>query len=588
MDSPFRLPRVTPFGLGESLAEWATGLNQLDQLYQQRPAGLDSFAFMRHALDALGIDYQVAKGSLEQVPKTGSVVVVANHPLGAVEGVILAELLGQVRSDVKVLANHYLKRLPEISDLFIGVDVFEGKDAVRANVKAMREAYQHLENQGLLLIFPAGEVSTYQGKEQNLADKEWSRSVAKLVAKSQATTVPMFIDGQNSKAFYLAGKVHPMLRTLMLGRELLNKQAQTIKVSVGEAIPYSELKGLADDKKVVNYLRLNTYLLGAKKLSGVTSPPENSNTQDINDAQPIIDAISPAILQAELANLSEDEHLLSQGDFDVYCIRSSKIPMMMQEIGRIRELSFRAVGEGTGLACDLDEYDPHYHQLLVWHKEKMELVGAYRLGLVDELMAKNGLEGLYSRSLFNYDEAFVEQLDQSIELGRSVVAENYQRSLSALLLLWKGIATFVSRHPKYTHLFGPVSISNDYSLVARQLMASTLSIHHYDQRKAALVSATTPLPKEKQAFWHTDMLAALGDVQMLSKVLSRIEQGKGLPVLLRQYLGLNGKLVCFNVDPAFNDALDGLIVVNLKNVSERTLGKYMGREKAAEYLSLHQ
>ncbi len=225
--------------------------------------------------------------------------------------------------------------------------------------------------------------------------------------------------------------------------------------------------------------------------------------------------------------------------------------------------------------------------LIVWHSTRHELVGAYRMGLVDELVEKQGIDGLYSRSLFDYDEAFINQLDTAIELGRSVVAGPYQRSLSALLLLWKGIATFVSRHPQYTHLFGPVSISNDYSLVARQLMASTLTVHHYDYDKAALVNATTPLKGDGQAFWHTDMLSALGDVKLLSKVLSRLEQGRGLPVLLRQYLGLQGKLVCFNVDPAFNDALDGLIVVNLLQVPVKTLAKYMGHDQARAYLAQH-
>lgn len=601
--SPFRLPRVTPFGLGESVAEWATGLSQLDELYQQRPAGLSAHAFMRYTLEVLGIDYQVIKGSLENVPHTGATVVVANHPLGALEGVMLAELLGHVRDDIKVLANHYLKRLPEISELFIAVDVFEGKDAIKANMKAMREAHQHLAEGGLVLIFPAGEVSTYQPatdsieEEQDMShrliDKAWSRSVARLVKRSQATTVPIFIDGQNSKAFYMAGMIHPMLRTLLLGRELLNKHNKTMSIAIGDAILFSELKAL-DDKSVVNYLRLNTYLLsavhplqGSEKTQQTTIESTASESAFENVSVPVIAAIPPALLQAEMDLLDPSCHLLTQGNFEVYCVRSSAVPMMMQEIGRVREINFRDVGEGTGLACDVDDYDPHYHQLIVWHSTRHELVGAYRMGLVDELVEKQGIDGLYSRSLFDYDEAFINQLDTSIELGRSVVAGPYQRSLSALLLLWKGIATFVSRHPQYTHLFGPVSISNDYSLVARQLMASTLTVHHYDNDKAALVNATTPLKGDGQAFWHTDMLSALGDVKLLSKVLSRLEQGRGLPVLLRQYLGLQGKLVCFNVDPAFNDALDGLIVVNLLQVPVKTLAKYMGHDQARAYLAQH-
>jgi putative hemolysin len=215
-------------------------------------------------------------------------------------------------------------------------------------------------------------------------------------------------------------------------------------------------------------------------------------------------------------------------------------------------------------------------------------VGAYRLGITKELIQQSGIEGLYSRSLFNYDSAFLNSMDDSIEVGRSVVAPAYQRQLQPLLLLWKGIAHFVAKNPKYTHLFGPVSISNDYSPVARQLIASVMTVTHYDNEKAKLVQPTTPLAPSNNTFWQSDMLSSLGDVGLFSKVLSRLEKGPGIPILLKQYLGLNGKLVCFNVDPAFNDALDGLIVVNLAQVDKRTLGKYMGKENAQRYIQRHQ
>ncbi|WP_195837130.1 lysophospholipid acyltransferase family protein, partial [Vibrio cholerae] len=214
--SPFVLPRKTPFGLGEHLAEWATGLKRLNQFYAQRPASGDTQAFLRFTLDVLGIDYQVVRGKLTHVPAQGATIVVANHPLGCVEGVILAELLLCVRSDVKILANQYLKLVPELTSLFIGVDVFEGADAAKANLHALRQAHKHLEQGGLLLMFPAGEVSQLvDSKQGRLEDKEWSQSVSRLVKKHQAHTVPVYIDGHNSTPFYLAGKIHPMLRTLM-------------------------------------------------------------------------------------------------------------------------------------------------------------------------------------------------------------------------------------------------------------------------------------------------------------------------------------------------------------------------------------
>ncbi|MEZ8545230.1 lysophospholipid acyltransferase family protein [Vibrio splendidus] len=580
IDSPFRLPRYTPFGLGESVVEWATGLSKLDKLYQDRPDELSSFEFMHHTLSALNIDYSVSAGATDNIPEQGPVVIVANHPLGAIEGVILADLVGSVRKDVKVLANELLKRLPELDDLFIGVDVFNSKESKRTNAKAIRDANRHLADGGLLIVFPAGEVSSYRKGAKTLTDIEWSKSVAKFVKRHQATTVPIFINGKNSELFYQAGRVHPLLRTALLGRELLNKQATTISISIGSSIPYSEIKSFEKEMDIVNYLRLNTYLMSQQDSPNTPIHAPSFDTQ-------VIAPIPPEVLAIEVGSLPEEMKLLEQGDFEVYCTPSQSIPNLMREIGRVREESFREVGEGSGLACDLDEYDLYYHQLFVWNKAKAELVGAYRLGMVDKLIAEHGLDKLYSRSLFNYNQEFIDTLDNSIELGRSVVSKPYQKSLNSLLLLWKGIAAFVYLHPQYTHLFGPVSISNDYSHNARLLIATTLSIHHYDEQKANLVSPSSPLNTSNNVFWQNHLLSSLASVPLLSKVLARMEQGKGLPVLLRQYLGMNGKLVCFNVDPSFNDALDGLIVVNLKKVPLKTLGKYMGRDLAQDYLEQH-
>ncbi|MCY9804692.1 GNAT family N-acetyltransferase [Vibrio scophthalmi] len=578
--SPFRLPRKTPFGLAEQVTEWATGLSKLDKFYAQRPAQCNTETFLRFTLQALGIDYQIIKGSLNQVPEQGAAVIVANHPLGCVEGVILAELLLMIRPDVKILANHYLKTVPELDSLFIGVDVFKGKERHKANLKALREAHRHLEQSGLLLLFPAGEVSQLvDGKTNQIEDKAWSRSVSSLIKKSAATTLPIFINGQNSKRFYLAGKVHSLLRTLMLGRELLNRSHQPIEIAIGSAINYKEIRAL-DDESLVNYLRLNTYLL----------KPQSEHRDLFCDAQPqtpVSPALDLARYEEDLNAIPKHDHLLSSGEFDVYCTRAKYIPNLLYEIGRLREQNFRYVGEGTGKALDIDRFDPHYRHLFIWDRQQRRLVGAYRLGLVDRLMEHSGINSLYSRTLFDYDQRFIDRMGKSIELGRSVIAAEYQRSMSALLLLWKGIATFIQRNPDYTHLFGPVSISNHYSQSARQLLAESMEMHHFDNHSAELVSASHPLTHSK-TYWNTSMLSALGDLQLLSKVIARMDEGKSVPVLLRQYLALNGKLVSFNVDPEFNHALDGLIVVDLRQVPIRTLGRYMSLPLAEQYMAYHR
>ncbi len=576
-NSPFKLPRKTPFGLGEHLAEWATGLNQLDKFYAQRPAGCDTRQFLRFTLEVLGIDYQVIKGSLNNIPESGATVVVANHPLGCVEGVILAELLLTIRSDIQILANQYLKTVPELDSLFIGVDVFEGEHSRKANLQAMRQAHKHLEKGGLLLMFPAGEVSQLvDNKKRRLEDKEWSHSVSRLIKKHKAKTVPVYIDGHNSTRFYMAGKIHPLLRTLMLGRELLNKNQTCIDISISDVIHHKEIHHLCD-QQLVNYLRLNTYLLGSK------SSTVRDKTNDDHTLQPIAERLPLTDLLQDMQQLPESAHLLSHNEFDVYCTTSDTIPSLMHEIGRLREKNFRQVGEGTGTALDVDEFDRDYLHLFIWDHERDEMVGAYRLGLVDKIMQSQGIAGLYSSTLFNYDPRFLENMGNAIELGRSVIDEYYQKSMAPLLLLWKGIGSYIHRNPQYTHLFGPVSISNDYSEQARRLLADTMTLHYYDNDQAGLVVASNPLPM-MPAQWNASLLTSLADLQLLSRVIARIDEGKGVPVLLRQYLGLNGKLVSFNVDPAFNDALDGLIVVDLHNVPMKTLARYMGVKEADEYL----
>lgn len=586
--NPFRLPRVTPFGVGENIAEWATGLSKLGKYYHQRPAGCSTEEFLRFTLEVLGIDYQISRGSLDNIPKCGATVVVANHPLGCVEGVILAELLLMIRKDIKILANQYLKTVPELEKLFIGVDVFDSESAHKSNMKALRDANRHLEEGGMLLMFPAGEVSHLVGekqprqkKKQRLEDKDWNRSVSMLIHKHKAATVPVYIDGANSKPFYLAAKIHPMLRTLMLGRELLNKQSTEIGLSIGDVIKYKEIKQLSNTQ-LVNYLRLNTYLLNRHDQS-----PLSVHSDQESELLPVANPLPINEILDDINRLPESDHLLSSGEFDVYCTSADNIPSLLHEIGRMREVNFRAVGEGTGLAIDIDEFDRDYQHLFVWNREKNNLVGAYRLGFIDKLIEKKGLGGLYSRTLFDYDDDFLKTMGKSIEMGRSVIAQEYQRSMSALLLLWKGIATYVSNNPDYTHLFGPVSISNDYSDHARKLLIDTIKLHYYDADSSEYVKPTNPWPTSDND-WNRQQLSALDDLQLLSRVISRLDKGKTVPVLLRQYLSLNGKIVSFNIDPNFNNALDGLIVVDLRDVEPKTLARYMGVGQAYRYLEYHR
>lgn len=577
--TPFQIPVSSNLRWLAHAGECMLGLSTLDTYYRERQDDMSPREFLRYTLDRLGIDYRVASGSTNEIPEKGPAIVIANHPFGAIEGVMLSELLLQRRDDVKVLANEYLHRISELSELFIGVDVFETSTSTQSNINGIKQVVRHLKNDGLLLIFPAGEVSSIQLKQRQITDKKWNRIIAMLVRKTGASTIPIYIDGKNSHIFYLAGLMNSRFRTAMLVREMLNKREQVINLHIGQVIPFSELKSLKSDEAITDYLRLNTYLLNCQADNNADiAKHKNSLMQNI--ALPI----EKSDLQEDIDGLDKETLLLTNSELSVFCASAEKLPHILQEIGRLREITFRQVAEGTGLASDIDEYDEYYLHMFIWNNKKQEVVGAYRLGLLDQIMERNGIKALYTRSLFKYDERFVENMGVSIELGRSFIRLEYQRSLSALFMLWKGIAAFASRNPKYTTLFGPVSISSGYSELSRNLMQEFLELHHYDHERAKMVKAQHTQKKTGNAFWTKKMLEPLSDNQLISKLVYRMEGDKGLPVLLKQYLGLNGKLVSFNLDKSFNDALDGMIIVDLLQTSERTLGKYMGKDNAKKYL----
>ncbi|MFT2110694.1 lysophospholipid acyltransferase family protein [Marinomonas sp. 2405UD68-3] len=581
--SPFLLPRTKSMKWFAPILENITGLKRLHQHYLMRPKNSDTNTFLTHTLDALGISFHSSGEPLNTIPSSGPLLIVANHPLGGVEGVILAKMLMEYRPDIKVMANLFLKRIPELDNLFIGVDVFETKEARRTNMKAIKEAGQHLTTGGALLIFPAGEVSTFDENSNYLQDKEWGRLVGRLARSSKATCLPIFIEGQNSPFFYKVGKIHPRFRTALLGRELLNKKNKSIGVRCGSVIEPNEIAKMDNDQDITNYLRLNTYLLEQNHLkqSGTTL------TGSYRLLTPILKDIKTDILNQEIQTLPATSILVEQKQFNVFIASAHEIPNILKQIGVIRERNFREVGEGTGREIDIDQFDDVYLHLFIWDKDQQAIAGAYRLGLVDSLVQKSGIHGLYSRTLFKFDQAFLDTQPNAIEMGRSVIDKPYQKNLSPLMLLWKGIATFISRNPKYTTLFGPVSISGEYKELTHQLIVSSLTAHFYDSNRSKLVEATHPIPIASKPFWSVNLLSGLADIQLLSNVVSRLENGAGVPVLIRQYLSLQGRFISFNVDPDFNQTVDGLITVDLTQLSERVLGKYMGRESAESYLEFH-
>jgi putative hemolysin len=572
---------VLPAGLPPTLSgilKRAFGLPRLQQLYCDLASGGNG-SIADRLLKRLEIDCRVSPVDLDRIPRQGPVIAVANHPYGILDGAILAALFSSVRPDVRFLANQLLSALPDVRPLVIEVNPFGGAEAARFNRRGMRRALQHLKAGGMLVVFPAGEVSHFTWSRRAIADPEWHSAVASLAEASGAAVAPVFIDGANSALFQAMGTLHPRLRTAMLGRELLNKRHRRVSVRIGAPVPAERLQALPNAAERTQYLRWRTHLLENRAgHKPQTSRPFLPASLRRTPPEPIVDAVSPAALARDVAALAP---LLFAGDLDVYLAKAGQIPAVLQEIGRLREITFRAAGEGTGKATDLDRFDAAYLHLFVWNRKACEVAGAYRLAPVD-----NALTPLYTETLFGYSREFREKLGSAMELGRSFVRPEYQRAFQPLLLLWKGIGRFVAANPQYKILFGPVSISNNYQTVSRELMVSFLRRHAYLSDWAALLRLKNPFRAPKA---QAKPAAAPLDLDDLISAVDDIEPGRpGVPVLLRQYLKLGGKLLGFNIDPDFNNALDGLILVDLTQTERRLVERYLGKAEAADFFEFHQ
>ncbi|WP_455203954.1 lysophospholipid acyltransferase family protein [Kaarinaea lacus] len=573
----------------ESFVEKCLGLKSLNDMYQDLPVMQDEQDFLQQALDRLNITYQYSQNGLSHIPKQGPSIIAANHPFGAIEGIIMAHLLRQRRSDIKIMANYFLRRVPEISDLFIPVDPFGGKNSTAKNIKPLRQAIQWVKQGGLLLIFPAGEVAHRTWQNREVTDPPWSKTIAHMVNITQASVTPVYFPGSNSLLFQHAGLIHPRLRTAMLPRELLNKQGTALEVRIGKTIPYHKLKACGNESELLQYLRVRTYMLKNASIQDRKKPDTIKPSGQSSTFETVRQPISTALLGAEIETLNDIQCLAQSGDLQVYYASAKQIPWVLQEIGRLREITFRDTGEGTGKSTDIDIYDDYYQHLFIWNLEKQEIVGAYRMGLTDQILPHIGIKGLYTQTLFKYKRQLVSSINPAIELGRSFVRREYQKNFTPLMLLWKGICQFMVKNPQYRILFGPVSISNDYETISQQLLVDFLRANNFHAQLARFVKPRNPFRHSKKRPLSADDFSLVNNIEQISDIVAQLEKDdKGLPILLKQYLKLGGTLLGFNVDQDFNNALDGLIMVDMVKADLKVLQKYMGTEQAAKFLEYHQ
>lgn len=573
----------------ERRAEQLLRLDQINAAYAELADETGGGDFFRRTLELLGISYRVSDADLEKIPGTGPLLVAANHPFGGVEGILLGKILMDLRPDVKILGNHLLLRIPQIREHLIPVNVFDRGASVHANANAYREAARWIRKGGALLTFPAGEVSHFQLRGRRVEDRPWPAHIGALVRMTHARVLPVFIPGRNSALFNILGIAAPMLRTVMLPRELMRKRATPIPLVIGKPILWQQLSRFKDDEAATRYLRFHTYFLKNRLTRNRPIPlPLPGGFRRFRAGEPVVPPMPGVKLRLEVEALPPSRRLAAQKEFEVYIARAEEIPGIMREIARQREISFRDVGEGTGKPLDMDRFDASYLQLFLWDRNREEIAGAYRLGLVDEILNRSGISGLYTHSLFRLEEAFLKGMGGSLELGRSFIQPQYRRKHGCLALLWRGIGEFIASNCRYRTLFGPVSISRNYHRVSRNLMVEFLRTQARDGSLPRLVSPRNPYRPGR--ITHAAEPAALlsGDVENISMLVSEIESdGKGVPTLIRHYLKLNAKFIAFNLDRRFSSVVDGLVVVDLTETDPKILRRFMGEAGFIAFSARH-
>ena len=591
LDSPFQDPvRKAVFSVTGGAIEKLLAIDQINNVYYDICSMCDDRDFMTKCLASMHVSYRVDEGDLERIPKTGRAIVVANHPFGGIEGIVLAHLLHGVREDFKVMANFLLERIDGLRPWMIFVDPFERSDSARVNMKPMKETLRWLRGDGLLGVFPSGEVSHLNLRRGDVSDPPWNETIARFIKMTKAPVVPLYFHGANGLLFQLAGLIHPRLRTALLPKEFINKRDKTIQVRIGNPIPFERLERIESDRELMDYLCMRTYNLRnrpeAERTQRFSLPVRLVRPERRAEIEP---PRAAEAIAAEVAALPPEQKLSENKRLSVWYASAAQIPNLLHEIGRQRELTFRAAGEGTGQAIDLDAFDSYYLHLFVWNGEKNELVGAYRLGQTDRILAEHGKKGLYTSTLFRYRGRLLDSISPALEMGRSFIRQEYQRNFSSLLLLWKGIGHFVVRNPRYKILFGPVSIPADYHRNSQELMVQFLKANNALPALARMVKARHPLRINPLKKWKARKVQVMvEDLDEVESLISDIETNlQGVPVLLRQYLKLGGKLLGFNIDSEFGNVLDGLILVDLTQSDPAMISRYLGREGAISFRAHH-
>ncbi|KLP55869.1 acyltransferase [Enterobacter genomosp. O] len=517
--------------------------------------GLD---MVEQVLEHLDILCTVSTRDLEQIPEHGPLVIIANHPTGTLDGLALMYAVSRVRRDVKVVTNRMLTHLEPLSSLFIPVDNMGGRTAKSSLLQMER----HLQNAGVLIFFPAGEVS--RPTRKGIRDKKWHSGFIKLASKLRTPLLPVHIQAHNSLLFYASTLVSPTLSLLLLMQQMFRRRHSQLPIKIGQQIAWHNWHSATLSSREMaeqcrqHVMRLGKGVPGIFKTQCAIARPEDRAT------------LKRALAQAECLGKTSDGKTIY-----LWQRNGQEDAPLLRELGRLREIAFRAVEEGSGKRRDTDRYDDDYLHLILWDDEDLEIVGAYRFMPTASQVERRGLEGLYSYSLFHYDDKMQDVLEHGIELGRSFIQPRYwgRRGLD---YLWSGIGAYLARYPHYRYLFGPVSISGGLPPAARDLLVAFYRLWF---------PASHPLAASRQPYPASlpDVLAQFGGVDYvddLTKLKSLLGNlGCGIPPLYKQYSELcepgGVQFIDFGSDPAFNDCVDGLVLVDLCYLKANRYQRYI-------------
>jgi len=543
--------------------------NKFNKLYSEN-IDKDGIEFIDSVIDSLGIQYEIDDEDISRIPSDKAFITVSNQPFGGIDGLLLLKVILEKRPDFKLLANYLLHNIEPLNKFSIPINDIGDSGVKKFNFSNLKNTLKHLEEGKSLGIFPAAEISKIYSFN-NISDKKWQNSLIKLIQIAEVPVIPVYFQGNNSWIFHLLGSINPFLQSARISKEFFNKKRKIIRIRIGKPIPVIELKEFKDTEMTSRFLRAKTYALGTPlEVKKFFRPKLTAKAKKV---EKIIDPIPLDKLLPEIVMLKEKYFLFDSNDYSVLCGPSVETPNIMNEIGRLREITFREVGEGTNRSMDTDEFDLYFNQLIIWDNVNLKIVGAYRVGRGDMIMQQFGVNGFYIQTLFNIKPGFYPILEKSLELGRSFIVKEYQKKPLSLFLLWKGILYFLLKNNEYRYLIGPASISNDFSKFSKSLIVDFFKANFFNHELAKYIVPRKNFKIKQNPNFDNEVFIknTSSDLKKLDKFIQDIEPTYSTPVLFKKYIQLNAKLLGFNVDPLFNDCVDGLMILDIFDLPLNTL-----------------